>query len=124
MTTATQQAAEPKAQAVHHVRLGRISATVWKADTDAGPRFSVSLQRSYRLPEEQRSGNGDNGWRNTSFFGRDECLIVAEAARQAADWIFQQQRPQDQNGHGILTTLAQEVARLSGQQVGTEETPF
>ena len=124
MATTAQQAAEPKARAVHHVRLGRISATIWEAETESRARYSVSLERTYRLPPEQRSGQGDPGWRRTSFYGRDDCFLVGEAARQAANWIFQEQRRDQQTGQNDLTTSAEEAAPTGEQHSNADEIPF
>jgi hypothetical protein len=123
MATDEKQTAQPKARAVHHVRLGRISATVWEAEGENGPRYSVSFQRSYRLPEEQRSGKDDDGWRNTNFYARDDCLIVGEAGRQAALWIHRKQQGNGQGADDVLTTLADVVAARIGEQQ-PEGVPF
>lgn len=68
---------------VHHVQLGRIRAAVWKNDTEQGVRYNTTFSRSYKDGEE---------WKSTDSFGRDELLIVAEAARLAFLWIHEQPR--------------------------------
>ena len=36
----------------HEIRLNGIRATIWKNDTDKGPRFNTTFERSYRDVEE------------------------------------------------------------------------
>jgi len=95
MATPTATSAPP----VHKVRVGRIEGAVWEHDGENGPRHSVTFQKSYRLPEKDR-GKQDNGWRRTTSFGRDDCLILAEVARQAALWISQQEQSQGVDNEG------------------------
>jgi hypothetical protein len=76
---------------VEEVRIGSVKAAIWKNETESGPRFNVTFQRLYR--------DGENGWRSTDSFGRDDLLVLAKVADQAHGRIvalIQQQRPQVQ----------------------------
>jgi hypothetical protein len=75
---------------VEEVRIGSVKAAIWKNETESGPRFNVTFQRLYR--------DGDNGWRSTDSFGRDDLLVLAKVADQAHGRIvaMTQQRPQEQ----------------------------
>ena len=75
---------KPKDEPVHKVRFGRIQASVWKNESENGPRYNTTFSRSYKDGEE---------WKNTDSFGRDDLLVIAEAARQAYVWIREQTRP-------------------------------
>jgi len=75
---------------VEEVRIGSVKAAIWKNETESGPRFNVTFQRLYR--------DGDNGWRSTDSFGRDDLLVLAKLADQVHGRIVamtQQQRPQE-----------------------------
>lgn len=68
---------------IHHVRLGRISAAIWETSDENGePRRYVTLDKSYT------DNAGD--WQHTSCFSAPDLLAVAEAARQAATWLYSQ----------------------------------
>ena len=70
----------------HEIRLGRVKATIWGNEMEGGGfRHNVQIRRIYKEGEE---------WKSSDSFGRDELLLVAEAAKQAALWIYQ--RAQDE----------------------------
>lgn len=70
----------------HEIRLGRVKATIWGNEMEGGGfRHNVQIRRIYKDGEE---------WKTSDSFGRDELLLVAEAAKQAALWIYQ--RAQDE----------------------------
>lgn len=74
---------------VHEIRLGRIKATIWHNATDSGSsRHNVQIRRLYK--DDKNGGE----WKTSDSFGRDDLLLVAETARQAAVWIHQ--RAQDE----------------------------
>ena len=66
---------------VHEVRFGLIKAAVWRNQTKAGDRYSVTFTRLFR--------NGDR-WSESSSYGRDDLPLVAKAADLAHTWIFEQ----------------------------------
>ncbi len=78
---------------LHDIRLGRIKCAIWANSTDNGTQYNATFVRVYRLPEKDR-GNRDNGWRESSSFGRDDLLTLAEVSRQAACWIHAYQKRQ------------------------------
>ncbi|MEQ1829927.1 MAG: hypothetical protein ABL921_28450 [Pirellula sp.] len=76
---------------VHEIRLGKVKAAIWRNETDAGPRHSVTITRIYKT---------DSGWDSSSSFGRDELPLVAKVSDMAHTWIYQQseRNESDQNG--------------------------
>jgi len=73
----------PKTPPVHHIRQGALSASIWKQETDKGPMFNVTFQRSYR-------DNGD--WKTSSVFGKNNLLPLSHLASRVYDWIESQPR--------------------------------
>jgi hypothetical protein len=71
---------------VAKLRLGRISAAIWKNDTDKGPLFNVSFQRSYKEGDE---------FKNSQSFGRDDLLVLAKLADEAHTKIHELQNDSD-----------------------------
>ncbi len=62
-----------KKQPIDRIRLGTVQAAIWKNTDDEGrPWYAVTLERLYR--------DGENKWKSTSSFGRDELLSVAKVA--------------------------------------------
>ena len=72
-----------KQKPIHEVRLGLIKAAVWKNETEAGVRYNVTFSRIYKE-------NGDEDWKHTESFGRDDLLLVAKVADHAHTWICSQ----------------------------------
>ena len=66
---------------VHEIRLGKVKAAIWRNETEAGPRHSVSITRIYKT---------ESGWESSMSFGRDELPLVGKVADQAHSWIYQQ----------------------------------
>lgn len=66
---------------VHEIRLGKVKAAIWKNETDAGVRYSVSIVRIFKTEE---------GWDSSPSFGRDELPLVAKVADMVHTWIYQQ----------------------------------
>ena len=67
---------------VAKLRLGRLSAAIWKNDTDKGALFNVSFQRTYKEGDE---------FKNSQSFGRDDLLVLAKLADQAHTKIHELQ---------------------------------
>jgi len=70
-------------QPVHKIRHGAVSASIWRQETDKGPLFNVTFQRSYK--------DGDI-WKNSTSFGRNNLLVVSLIAARAFEWIGNQPR--------------------------------
>ena len=70
-------------QPVHHIRHGAVSASIWRQETDKGPVFNVSFQRSYK--------EGDD-WKTSASFGRGNLLVLSLIAARAFEWISNQPR--------------------------------
>lgn len=69
---------------VYKIRHGALSASVWRQDTEKGPMFNVSFQRSYKDGEE---------WKTSTSFGQHDLLLLSFMATQAFQWISEQQQP-------------------------------
>src|SRR2546426_3025375 len=80
----------PKAnsQPVHKIRHGAVSASIWHQETDRGPMFNVTFQRSYK--------DGDE-WKNSGSFGRRDLLVLGLIAARAFEWIGTQPRKAKQS---------------------------
>ena len=63
---------------VHRIRHGAISASIWRQETDKGPMFNVTFQRSYKDGE---------AWKTSSSFGRQNLLVLSFIAARAFEWI-------------------------------------
>jgi hypothetical protein len=70
-----------KDKPVHEVRIGRIKAVIWANQTENGLRHNVTLRRIFKRDQSSQ-------WEQSDAFGRDDLWIVAEVARRAALWIF------------------------------------
>lgn len=104
---ATSPAAQPaRTPPVHEIRLGTIRAAIWANETEAGTRYNVTLERSYR--------DGD-AWKTSSSFGRDDLLVVGKAADQAHTWILSQPRERPENaGESEAKARRKQGGSLSG----------
>lgn len=76
-----------KQQPEHVIRYGSIKAVIWKNDTEKGIRHNVTVARIYK--------DGDD-WKESSSFGRDDLLAVAEVTRQAWCWIHEKSQREQQ----------------------------
>jgi len=65
----------------HEIRINGIRATIWKNDTDKGPRFNTTFERSYR--------DGDK-WKSSDSFGQQDLLLLSHVATEAFRWIAMQ----------------------------------
>jgi hypothetical protein len=63
------------------VRIGAIKAVIWANDTQNGTRHNVTFARLYK---------DDDGWKESTSFGRDDLLLLAKVADQAHTWIHEQ----------------------------------
>lgn len=67
---------------VHRIRLSRISASIFKNESQEGKAFySTQFDRSYLDGEE---------WKHTRSFSRDDLLLLAKVADMTHSWIYQQ----------------------------------
>ena len=67
---------------VDHVRLGRISAAIWRQTNDKGTFYNFTLERSYK----DDAGN----YHSTSSFSLQDALLVAKVADLADGRIRKQ----------------------------------
>ena len=62
----------------HEIRINGIRATIWKNETEKGPRFNTTFERSYKDGEQ---------WKQTQSYGSADLLVLARMLEQAFDWI-------------------------------------
>ena len=67
---------------VKHIRLGTLSASIWKRSGTKGDFHTVNFQRSWKDGKE---------WKNGDSFNRDDLLTVAKLADLAHTWIWKQE---------------------------------
>ena len=75
------QTAQISNKPVHTLRNGPISASIWRQDTEKGPMFNVTFQRSYKEADE---------WKHSTSFGRNNLLLLSLMAMRAFEWIASQ----------------------------------
>jgi hypothetical protein len=66
---------------VQEIRLGRIKGLVWKNETPAGARFSITITQLYK--------DGDT-WKETTSYDLRELPLVAKVADKAHTWVFEE----------------------------------
>ena len=83
-TTPTKPAKPTAAKPAHEIRIPGIlvRATIWKNDTDKGPRFNTTFERSYRTEAGE--------WKTSDSFGQQDLLVLAHVATEAFRWIAEQ----------------------------------
>lgn len=84
MRNPTPHSGKSNNQPVHKIRHGAVTASIWRQDTEKGPLFNATFQRSYK--------DGD-AWKNSTSFGRKDLLVVSLIAARAFEWISSQSRP-------------------------------
>ena len=78
---ANKPATETSNAPVHTIRVNGIRASIWKNETDKGPRYNTTFERSYRDGEE---------WKNSDSYGREDLLVLSYVAKEAFRWIVSQ----------------------------------
>jgi hypothetical protein len=71
---------EPKPKPVYEVRLGRVRAAIWENATAKGTWHKVTFSRLFM--------DKSNKWQDTESFAREDLLLLAEVARQAAHILY------------------------------------
>jgi len=64
-----------------------LKAAVWRNETDSGSFFNVTVSRSYKEGEQ---------WHESSSFGYDDVLIVAELLRTCHSFISREMAKQSE----------------------------
>jgi hypothetical protein len=64
----------------HTIRFGLIKGSVWRNQTRAGDRYTITVVRLFK--------NGDR-WTKSTRFGRDDLPLVAKICDLAHTWVFQ-----------------------------------
>jgi len=63
----------------HVIRFGLIKGSIWRNQTRAGERFTITVVRIFK--------NGAH-WTESTRFGGDDLLLVAKVCDLAHSWIF------------------------------------
>jgi hypothetical protein len=69
----------------HELRLSGVRASIWKNETDNGPRYNTTFERYWRDGEE---------WKSSTSLGRDDLLTLSFLAQEALRWIMAQRQDQ------------------------------
>jgi hypothetical protein len=69
-------------QPIQEIRLGRIRAAIWANQTEEGVRHNIIFTRVYKTGQQ---------WHDTATFGRDDLLLISQAAELALQWIMDQE---------------------------------
>ena len=72
---------------VHVVRLRNVRAAIWANDTETGLRYNVTVSRLYK--------DGDQQWKTSDGFGRDDLLLLAKVLDLAHSWICEELQASD-----------------------------
>lgn len=65
----------------HKLRLGALTATIWRNQSDKGDFYSVTPSRAYKQGDE---------WKESDSFPYDDLLAISKLLDQAHSWIAQQ----------------------------------
>jgi len=65
---------------IHEIRLGRIKAAIWENEGENGVRHNVTITRLYK--------NGNDEWKDSGSFGRDDLPLVEKVCHMTHLWIF------------------------------------
>ena len=79
------------AQPVHKVRVGPVSAAVWRNTAEVNGRKVAMLKASV----ERRYKDVAGGWRSSSSFSRNEVFLAINALQRAADFIIDKEAEQE-----------------------------
>ena len=67
----------------HEIRINGLRATIWKNETEKGPRYNTTFERSYK-------DTADEQWKTSDSYGFQDLLLLAYMAREAFAWIAKQ----------------------------------
>ena len=70
-----------KTKPVSEVKFGSIAASIWKNEGKTGIYYNVTLSRIYK--------DGEDNWKRSDSFGRDDLLTVAKVCDLAHTRIFE-----------------------------------
>jgi hypothetical protein len=69
------------ASPAHKIRIGNLSAVIWRNSGDKGNWYSVKVARSFKV---------EDGWRDTDNLGHDDLLPAAKLLDLAHTWVLHQ----------------------------------
>lgn len=97
---------------VHRIVKRPLEGSIWANETDAGVRFAVTLDRTYRTT--------DGEWHSTKSLDRDSLLLAAEVLREASQWIYgeeEQRRRERRQASGDEAQVHDEAIGTAGFDV-------
>jgi hypothetical protein len=65
---------------IHEIRLGTVKAAIWRDQAGESIRHNVTFSRLYKKGEEK--------WKSSDSFGRDDLPKLALVAQKAYEWIL------------------------------------
>ena len=80
--------------------MGTIKAAIWRNETTAGVRHSITFRRLYTQMDGAKKS-----WKSSDSFGRDDLLVLAKVADQAHTRILELQE-RDQAPRSFLPPLS------------------
>ncbi len=81
MKTQTNPAPETNKPA-HEIRHGGVKCTIWRNETEKGPRYNTTFERSYK--------DAAGEWKTSDSFGRDDLLLLSLMVQWSFEWIINQ----------------------------------
>jgi hypothetical protein len=85
---------EPKPKPVYEVRLGRVRAAIWENATAKGTWHKVTFSKLFM--------DKTNKWQDTESFAREDLLLLAEVARQAACILYKDEARRESGTEEVL----------------------
>lgn len=77
---------ETKQKPVHRIRLGLISAAIWRNGTEYGPLYQATIERRY---QDTNAQTGEVTWKSSDSFKAEDLPVVREILSLAFDWMYQ-----------------------------------
>ena len=81
---------------VQEIRINRVRASIWRNETENGPKYNVVLTKLYKAADR---------WQDTGCFGRDDLPLVSQVADLAHAWILEQKDTPLTPVHGLVQSL-------------------
>jgi hypothetical protein len=85
---------KPKPKPAYQVRLGCVRAAIWQNSTDKGTWHKVTFSRLFM--------DKSNKWQDTESFAREDLLLLAEVARQAACILYKDEARREGGTEEVL----------------------
>lgn len=77
-----------KQQPTHQIRIGAVIASIWEHESQSSKYYNVTFSRSYRE-------KGEEEWKYSDSFGRDDLLVLAKVSDLAHTFIYEKLQHKD-----------------------------